>query len=155
MVRPQRRGRRIAMDADELDAFLGEERTCRLGTTSVDGRPHVTPLWFVWDGSALWINSIVRSQRWTDVQRDGRVSVVVDGGRDYAELRGAELVGTVEPVGEAPRTGRSDPVLEPVERRYALKYHGSAEMPHDGRHAWLRLVPEKVVSWDFRKMGEG
>jgi hypothetical protein len=22
----------------------------------------------------------------------------------------------------------------------------------DGRHAWLRLVPEKIVSWDFRKL---
>ena len=21
-----------------------------------------------------------------------------------------------------------------------------------GRHAWLRLVPEKVSSWDFRKL---
>ena len=21
----------------------------------------------------------------------------------------------------------------------------------DGRHAWLRLVPEKINSWDFRK----
>jgi hypothetical protein len=25
-------------------------------------------------------------------------------------------------------------------------------MPHDGRHAWMRLTPEKVVSWDFRKL---
>jgi hypothetical protein len=22
----------------------------------------------------------------------------------------------------------------------------------DGRHAWLRLTPEKLVSWDFRKL---
>lgn len=27
------------------------------------------------------------------------------------------------------------------------------EMPHDGRHAWVRLTPEKIVSWDFRKLG--
>ena len=26
-------------------------------------------------------------------------------------------------------------------------------MPHDGRHAWLRLTPDTVVSWDFRKLG--
>lgn len=23
----------------------------------------------------------------------------------------------------------------------------------DGRHACLRVLPEKVVSWDFRKLG--
>jgi nitroimidazol reductase NimA-like FMN-containing flavoprotein (pyridoxamine 5'-phosphate oxidase superfamily) len=22
----------------------------------------------------------------------------------------------------------------------------------DGRHAWLRLEPEKITSWDFRKL---
>jgi hypothetical protein len=22
----------------------------------------------------------------------------------------------------------------------------------DGRHAWLRLVPDKITSWDFRKI---
>ncbi len=88
MVREQRRGRRIAMDRTELDAFLREERTCRLGTVSVDGHPHVTPLWFAWDGTSVWINSIVKSQRWTDLQRDPRVSIMVDAGREYGELRG-------------------------------------------------------------------
>ena len=34
--------------------------------------------------------------------------------------------------------------LEPGERvKHALA---------DGRHAWLRVVPEKIVSWDFRKI---
>jgi hypothetical protein len=23
---------------------------------------------------------------------------------------------------------------------------------HDGRHAWLRLVPDTISSWDFRKI---
>jgi hypothetical protein len=26
-------------------------------------------------------------------------------------------------------------------------------MYHDKRHAWLRLTPEKAVSWDHRKIG--
>jgi hypothetical protein len=26
-------------------------------------------------------------------------------------------------------------------------------MTHDGRHAWLRVTPLKLVSWDFRKLG--
>jgi hypothetical protein len=24
---------------------------------------------------------------------------------------------------------------------------------HDGRHAWLRVTPAKIASWDFRKLG--
>ena len=90
-MREQRRGGKIAMDVEERDAFLASERTCRVATVGGDGAPHVTPLWFVWDGSALWLTSIVRSQRWTDLQREPRISVVVDAGTDFMELRGVEI----------------------------------------------------------------
>lgn len=150
--REQRRGRRIAMSPEELDAFLGEERTCRVATVGADGAPHNSPLWFVWDGASLWLTSLVKSQRWTDLMRDGRVSIVVDGGRDYGELRGAELLGTVEPVGDVPRTATPDPSVVTAERLFGEKYSGGSYRP-DGRHAWLRLTPDKVVTWDFRKLG--
>ena len=150
-LKEQRRGGKIAMDAAERDAFLAAERTCRVATVRGDGAPHVTPLWFAWDGSSLWLTSIVKSQRWTDLQRDGRVSVVVDAGEDYMELRGVEISGVATPVGEIPRTGEETPDLEEAERLYAAKYTGG-QMYHDGRHAWLRIVPDKIVSWDFRKL---
>lgn len=149
--RPQRRGQRIAMSAAEVDAFLAAERTCRLASLGRSG-PHVMPLWFVWHDSALWISSIVRSQRWADLGRDPRVAVVVDGGESYEELRGVELRGEVEVVGEVPRTGEPEPLLDPVEQAYTHKYRGGAPVAHDGRHAWLRLRPQKLVSWDFRKL---
>jgi hypothetical protein len=149
----QRRGRKIAMSAEELDTFLSEERTCRVATVGADGRPHNTPLWFVWDGTALWLNSIVKSQRWTDAARNPSVSVVIDAGHGYAELRGAEMLGSLEPVGEAPRTAVTDARLEVPERLFAEKYSGTSTFQPDGRHGWLRLTPEKIVSWDFRKLG--
>ena len=150
MATEQRRGRRIAMDKAELDAFLAGERTCRVATVSPRG-PHNTPLWFAWDGEALWFTSLVKSQRWTDLERDPRVAVLVDAGEGYGELRGAELKGKVEVVGEVPRTGEPAPELEIPEKLIADKYFGG-QMHHDGRHAWLRLVPEKITSWDFRKI---
>jgi hypothetical protein len=41
--------------------------------------------------------------------------------------------------------------MDKAERLSASKYSGGV-VHHDGRHAWLRLVPEKVTSWDFRKL---
>jgi len=150
--RAQRRGRAIAMTAAEVDEFLTAERTCRVATSGKDGRPHVVPLWFVWNSGALWLSSVVRSQRWTDLMRDPRVAVVVDAGVEYTELRGVELYGEVAPVGEIPRAAAPDPVLDQVEELFAGKYTGGVKVPADGRHAWLRLTPEKLVSWDFRKL---
>lgn len=139
------------MSKDELDDFLAAERTCRVATGSSRG-PHLTPLWYVWDGTALWMSSVVTSQRWTDLERDPRVAVLVDAGEQYAELRGAELRGAVEIVGEVPRTGTPDERLAGPELLFARKYVGGDEMHHDGKHAWLRLIPDKITSWDFRKI---
>ncbi|MFB7088391.1 pyridoxamine 5'-phosphate oxidase family protein [Streptomyces sp. NPDC056296] len=152
MTVTQRRGRRIMMTPGELDAFLTTQRTCRVATVSPDGAPHVSTLWFAWDGSSMWLYSVVRSRRWTELRRDPRVAIVVDTGEEYDELRGAELSGRVEFVGEAPRTGELYAELDFPETLFARKNFGLEEMPHDGRHAWLRLTPEKVVSWDFRKL---
>lgn len=146
----QRRGRAIAMTPDEVDVFLAEERTCRVATTGATG-PHATPLWYVWHGGALWLTSLSRSQRWTDLQNDPRVAVVVDAGVEFGELRGVELRGTVEVVGEVPRTGEPVPELEGPEQAFADRYFNGS-WGNDGRHAWLRLTPEKITSWDFRKM---
>lgn len=148
----QRRGRRIMMTPEELDTFLSEQRTCRVATVSTDGTPHASTLWFVWDGTSLWLYSITRSRRWSDLRRDGRIAVVVDSGEEYGELRGAELSGRVEFVGESPRTGEPCPELVEPERLFTFKNFGLDTMPHDGRHAWVRLTPDKVVSWDFRKL---
>lgn len=139
------------MAPEERETFLRDERTCRVASVGGDGSPHVTPLWFVWDGASLWLTSIVRSQRWTNLQRDGRVSVIVDTGHDFMELRGVEIKGRAEVVGEVPRTGEPNAELEVPERLFADKYAGG-RVHHDGRHAWLRVSPEKMVSWDFRKL---
>ncbi|WP_329215026.1 pyridoxamine 5'-phosphate oxidase family protein [Streptomyces sp. NBC_01485] len=153
MTVTQRRGRKIMMTPGELDAFLTVQRTCRVATVSTDGAPHVSALWFLWDGTALWLYSVVRSKRWTDLRRDPRVAIVIDTGEEYDALRGVELSGAVEFVGEIPRTGELCAELDAVETLFARKNFGLDAMPHDGRHAWARLTPEKIVSWDFRKLG--
>jgi hypothetical protein len=96
-------------------------------------------LWFAWDGTSLWLYSITRSRRWADQRHDPRVAVVVDDGEEYGELRGVELSGSVD-------------FPEPL---FAAKNFGLDAIVHDGRHAWLRLNPETVTSWDFRKIPQG
>src|SRR5271169_5667630 len=139
------------MTPDERDEFLRAQRTCRVASLDADGAPHTSALWFVWDGTALWLNTIVKSQRWTNLLRDPRVSVLVDAGEGYFELEGVELLGRVERVGTAPRVAEPDPDVEQAERLFGEKYSGGHFIP-DGLHAWVRLVPEKIVSWDFRKI---
>ncbi|KSZ60484.1 pyridoxamine 5-phosphate oxidase [Rhodococcus pyridinivorans KG-16] len=154
------RGAGISMTKEEIDLFLSAERTCRVATIGGDGSPHVAPLWFVWDGAFLWLNSVVRSRRWTDLQKDPRIAVVVDGGEQFTDLRGVEVRGTAVSVGDVPRGSRpevmartvEDELLRGVELSFARKYAGRDEFTTDGRHAWLRVIPHSVRSWDFGKI---
>jgi hypothetical protein len=141
------------MSDEDRDAHLATLRVCRVGTVGAQGAPHVSALWYCWDGSALWVYSIIKSQRWVNLVRDPRVSVVVDAGVDYFELRGVEFMGEVEFVGEQPRVGEPNRELEVPERLFAERYWGGSWLGYDARHAWLRLRPQKQVTWDFRKLG--
>ena len=151
-MKAQRRGRSIAMTPGEVDAFLTEEHTCRVATVSASGHPHVAPLWFVWDGEHLWLHSIVKSQRWTDLSHNPEIAVVIDAGTDYQELRGVEIRGRATVVGEVPRGDTPDPALSEPELLFARKYLGIDQFVTDLRHGWLRITPEKLTSWDFTKL---
>jgi hypothetical protein len=48
--------------------------------------------------------------------------VVIDAGQEFSELRGVELRGKAEIVGEVPRIGKPNPELDVPERLLADKY---------------------------------
>jgi hypothetical protein len=52
-----------------------------------------------------------------------------------------------------PRTGEDVPGLDLIEKAFTSKYKGGGVMQYDRRHAWLKLTPGTIVSWDFRKVG--
>ena len=150
-LKAQKRSVAISMTAEERDAYLIDERVCRVASVGADGNPHVTPLWFIWDGTHFWLNSIVKSQRWVDLQRHPNIAIVVDGGREFFELHGVEIEGSVAVIGEVPREVTLNPELAPIELAFARKYANSESFHVDGRHGWLRVTPTKITSWDFRK----
>jgi PPOX class probable F420-dependent enzyme len=67
------------MNHDEALAFLSHgTRTGKLATVRADGRPHVTPIWFIVDGDDLVFNTWHASAKAKHLRRDPRASLVVD-----------------------------------------------------------------------------
>jgi hypothetical protein len=128
-----------------FDDLLFVERTCRVCTVNRDGSPHISPIWFVWDGTAIWLNSLVESRRWRNIEHDPRVSVVVDRGDRLGRPRGVELMGEAFAVGEVPRGHTADMELVEPERLFGAKYSDGGFVP-DGRHGWLRVSISTIVS---------
>ncbi|MEE2056921.1 hypothetical protein [Rhodococcus artemisiae] len=85
-------------------------------------------------------------------RRGAAIAMSGDGGSDFMSLRGVELRGRAVLVGEVPRRGDDVDELTEPERIFAAKYAGGRGFSYDGRHAWCKLEPTKIVSWDFSKM---
>jgi nitroimidazol reductase NimA-like FMN-containing flavoprotein (pyridoxamine 5'-phosphate oxidase superfamily) len=67
-----------ALSEAERDAFLIEKRIGRLASQRDDGWPHVTPIWYVWEGGKF-VLSLGKSRRHLrNIARDPHVTLCVD-----------------------------------------------------------------------------
>ena len=65
-----------------------------LATARPDARPHLMPVWGVWDGEALWFSSANASRKATNLRRSPRCSVATDNAYEPVVLEGDALVVT-------------------------------------------------------------
>jgi PPOX class probable F420-dependent enzyme len=64
-----------------------------LATVRPDGRPHVMPVWGVWNEGALWFSSGLRSRKARNLAADSRCVLTTDTPREPVVIEGrAELV---------------------------------------------------------------
>ena len=153
---PTRRAQ-IAMTDDELRAYVENGRTLVLVTYGPDGLPDPVPMWYVTDDDgAPVMRTYTKSQKVTNVKRDPRAAGLVEDGERYAELRGVQLTGRIETFDDIER------ILDVV-TGLAVKYEGlspadaaalrEAARPMAAKQTGLRLVAERVASWDHAKLG--
>jgi PPOX class probable F420-dependent enzyme len=145
----------ITMSEEEVAAFLDEQRVVICATNGRDGWPHLMPLWYVVRDGQLWSWTYAKSQKVRNLERDDRVTLEVEDGHAYSELRGVMLkarcelhsdLETVAGVGEqlAVRYGGADavgPEAREVFRRQAEKRVG------------LQFHVDSLATWDHRKLG--
>jgi len=58
--------------------LLGQGLVAMLATEQPDGRPHLAPIWFSWDGAAFEILTPPSSRKYQNLQRRPRCTISVD-----------------------------------------------------------------------------
>ena len=139
----------LRMTAEELDDYLGSQRTLRIATVDDDGVPHVVPLWFVWHAGAVWLNSLRKSRRHGHLLSGRPVGLVVDDGDAYEQLRGVRMTGRPVAVPD------DDADRLTAYRMFGRKYFDRDELPNQGSYETIRIAPDELASWDFRKIPQG
>ena len=61
-----------------LEAFLTEPRNVIVAGIRKDGRPHLSPNWFFWDGEHFYVSTTRKRAKYRIFRRDPRAELVVD-----------------------------------------------------------------------------
>jgi PPOX class probable F420-dependent enzyme len=78
---------------EALAAFLAEPYNVIVAGIRKDGRPHLSPNWFYWDGAHFYVSTTRKRAKYKIFSRDPRAELVVD---DPAGNRYVEIPTTVE-----------------------------------------------------------
>src|SRR5438309_10226887 len=83
----------IRMSNEEIRAFLEEQRILQVATIDHDGWPHLVAMWYVWINDHIVFWTYAKSQKAVNLQRDARLTCLVETGQRYDELRGVQIKG--------------------------------------------------------------
>jgi PPOX class probable F420-dependent enzyme len=143
----------------EQSKFLANAQTIIICSLDPHGYPHPMPMWFgVEDDGAVVMTTFTKSQKIRNIERDPRVSLLVESGTVYSELRGVVIYGKAELVRD------KEQVLDILARVSAKSAGGAGNAPDPGalrkalmatvpKRTGIRIRPERVVSWDHGKLG--
>ena len=140
------------MSPEEVDSFLHDERTATMCSMHPDGSIHAVAMWYGFLDGVLTVETKAKSQKVQNLRRDPRLTVLVEAGDRYEELRGVELVGKgriIEDPEAVWKLGVS------VWERYVGPYD---ESQREGLAMMLKnrvlvtIDVDRIVSWDHRKL---
>jgi PPOX class probable F420-dependent enzyme len=141
------------MTEAEVEAFLHEQRTMTMCTLNYDGTIHAVAMWYGFLDGAIAVETKGKSQKVQNLRRNPMMTVLVEDGHTYSELRGVELVGRAEIVVDPDRIwdlGVS--VFERYQGPFTDDMRPQLEAMLNKRVVVVQHV-DRVVSWDHRKLG--
>ena len=140
------------MTADEANALLAGSRKLQLATLNPDGTPHLVTMFYVMQDGQIAFWTYRASQKARNMQRDHRVTCLVEDGVDYFELQGVQVRGRVEIVDDPAEVLRIGGAIAA----------GLSGIPEEGRDDYVAYTarkrlgyyvkPAHISSWDHRKL---
>jgi PPOX class probable F420-dependent enzyme len=145
--------KRNALTAEEREEFLSRKLVARLGTQREDGWPHVTPIWYVWEGGRFHLSLGNSRTHLANLRRDPHATMCVDidprvedptkTPRSVVGFGLAELIEEEQAVRE---------ITEKMELRYlgSIPPQFEEALWFEGRTAVV-IAPVRWLAWDQGK----
>lgn len=128
----------------DADKWLREHALCTLASGRRDGSPQLSLVSYFYDGKQILISTASDRAKWLNSQRQPRVSLLVQDGRQYVVV-----YGRAEHVRDDPERLALTKLVPGYQRR--LDRHNGDEQAvvaelNGEKRAILRVLPDKVVA---------
>jgi len=112
------------------------------------------PLWYVVRDGELWAWTYAKSQKVRNLERDDRVTLQVEDGDQYHELRGVMIEARAV-------IHRQPELVAQIGAEIFERYGGTAVDPQAmdavraqaAKRVAVQFIPERTASWDHGKLG--
>ncbi|MFA5884778.1 MAG: pyridoxamine 5'-phosphate oxidase family protein [Acidimicrobiia bacterium] len=144
----------IRMTPAEIDEFFAGVHTMSCATLNPDGTIHLVAMWYGFLEGCPALETKAKSQKVANLRRNPQITCLVEQGKSYDELVGVEIVGRAEIVDDPERMFELG--ISVLERHNGVRYTPELkpfveQMLH--KRVVVKIVPERYVSWDHRKLG--
>ena len=147
----------VTMNDAEIAELLDENLKVQVASIGPDGAPHLTTLFYIVENGLIVFWTYGRSQKIKNLERDDRVTALVEAGEDYFELRGVSITGRAGIVRDHDRLiSIGSRVATRMFRAESFEALGDIGRETVEKQALKRVAivihPDKVATWDHRKM---
>ena len=142
----------ILMTDAEIADFIEHSRTATMATIGPSGLPHLIAMWYAVLDGQIWFETKAKSQKAVNLRRDDRISVLIEDGQTYDQLRGVSLEGRgviLDDPAVNLRVGIS--VWERYYGPYTEEQRPAVEALMTKRVV-VRVDVRRTRSWDHRKL---
>ena len=144
----------VAMSDEEVSSFLDSSLKVQVASIGPDGAPHLTTLFYVVHDGKIAFWTYGSSQKIKNLERDPRITCLVETGTDYFELAGVSVQGTAEIVREEDRIREiGSKVVHAMAGAEDLGELGAENVEKQVRkRVGIVVTPTRIASWDHSKM---
>ncbi len=149
---------KIIMSKEEMATFLQNQISLQIGTINKDGSPHLTTMWYLFDGENFIFHTYTKSQKIINLKRDSRITLLTEAGNQYSNLQGIIIYGNAEIIHGKDSLEEVIRYMEMVGEKYVKDEEGAQYIEGMKLQAPKRSVvivkPSKFISWDHTKIYE-
>lgn len=138
----------VQMSGFQIELFLQTPRYAVFATTSIDGSPQLTTVWFLYESNVLYVCIERSSVKYRNLSRSPDVSMCIDGEHPDGH--------TVVVYGKAELIEIETPDFDDILWRLTRRYHDSDKDAREYQESvktldsvLVKVTPQRIVAMDY------